>query len=388
MHRLRVGLARGSNQTIRRRLATESKQLDSTSMRSSGEAPLQDARTRIDERVGSLQNLGSRAFLAFLIVAECVALFALLLPADTTSSSVRVLIIYNAFLLCALATWRRSSEGVRRAFLYVILVIVALRWSLAWWGEDLADTYIAVVATLIQIPMLLIAVFLLHPKRVGLGIGMSWLMTLGVVAFVGSQRAVFVADPLSDWRLGPLMVSMNLGLLILLGLWVREHEDFLTASREQIELIDAANLDPLTGLANRRSIHQHLDGLHRIGHVSVVALLDIDHFKSINDSFGHDGGDAVLCRVADELTGAIRPIDVVGRWGGEEFVVVAKGLDPTLAEQLVERLRSVVTAADITASVGWTLWDPAKESWNEAMHRADVALYEAKESGRDRAVSA
>ncbi|MGB1630575.1 MAG: diguanylate cyclase domain-containing protein [Acidimicrobiales bacterium] len=357
-------------------------------MGTSNEVAPCDAKDLVDERVGGLQNLGSRALLVTMVVAECVAILALLLPADTTSSSVRVLLLYNALLLCALAAWRRSSDAVRRAFLYVILTISLLRWSFAWWGDDLDDTHIAVVATLVQIPTLLIAVFLMHPKRIGLGIGMSWLMTLGGVAFAGAQRAVFADGPLSDWRLGPFMVAMNLGLLIILGWWVREHEDFLTASREQIELIDAANLDPLTGLANRRSIHHHLDGLHRIGHVSVVALLDIDHFKSINDSFGHEGGDAVLCRVADELSGAIRPIDVVGRWGGEEFVVVAKGLDPTLAEQLVERLRSVVTAADITASVGWTLWDPAKESWNEAMHRADVALYEAKESGRDRAVSA
>ena len=129
-----------------------------------------------------------------------------------------------------------------------------------------------------------------------------------------------------------------------------------------------------------------LDGLGRLQHVSLVALLDIDHFKSINDSFGHESGDAVLRQVAEALAGAIRPTDVVGRWGGEEFVVAAKGLNSELAGELVERLRSAVTAADVTASVGWTLWDPTNESWAEALDRADVALYGAKESGRNQAI--
>jgi diguanylate cyclase (GGDEF)-like protein len=356
-------------------------------MSSTGEAPPRDAKQVIDERVGGLQNLGSRALLVTMVVAESVALLALLVPAETTSSSVRVLIIYNALLLIALAAWRHTSDWVRRSFLYALLTVVLFRWSFAWYGADLTDTYIAVVATLIQIPTLLIAVFLMHQKRVGLGIGTSWLVTLGLVALAGSRRTVFIDDPLNDWRLGPFMVAMNLGLLIIVGWWVREREDFLAASREQIELIDAANLDPLTGLANRRSIHQHLDSLTRIRHVSVVALLDIDHFKAINDSFGHEGGDAVLCRVAEALAGAIRPSDMVGRWGGEEFVVVARGLNSSMADDLIQRLRSVVTTADVTASVGWTLWDPAEESWSEAMNRADISLYKAKESGRDRAIS-
>ncbi len=355
-------------------------------MGSTGEVPLLDAKQLVHERVGGLQNLGSRALLVTLIVAECVAALALVLPADTTSSSVRVLIIWNVLLLPARAAWRHSSDQVRCCFLYLVLLMVLFRWSFAWWGTDLVDTHIAVLATIIQLPCILLAVSMMHRPRIGLTIGTSWLLILGAVALAGSRRPEFATDPLHDWRLGPLMFAMNLGLLIIVGWWVREREDFLAASQEQIELIDAANLDPLTGLANRRSTRKHLDGLGRLQHVSMVALVDIDHFKSINDSFGHESGDAVLRQVAEALAGAIRPTDVVGRWGGEEFVVAAKGLNSELAGELVERLRSAVTAADVTASVGWTLWDPANESWAEALNRADVALYGAKESGRNQAI--
>ena len=353
-----------------------------------GVVPHRDAKQRVHERVGGLQTLGSRALLLTLVIAECVALLALVVPADTTTASVRVLIVWNILLLCALAAWRHVGERTRRCFLYVVMFVVLLRWLTAWWETDLMDSYIGVLATLTQVPGILLAVSMMHRPRVGLGIGASWVALLGAIALAGSRRLEFAEDPLRDWRLGPLMVAMDVGLLVIVGWWAREREEFVAASRDQIDLIDAAHLDPLTGLANRRSTRQHLDELSRLPSVSMVALLDIDHFKSINDTFGHEGGDAVLRRVAAALEEAVRPADVVGRWGGEEFVVVAEGLNATLGSELVERLRSVVTSANVTASVGWTLWDPTSESWSEALNRADVALYDAKESGRDRSVAA
>jgi diguanylate cyclase (GGDEF)-like protein len=177
---------------------------------------------------------------------------------------------------------------------------------------------------------------------------------------------------------------------------------FLLRRRVQ-RLLDAtqalSHLDPLTGLANRRYLTEQAPRVwrqaRRDGTRVAAMMLDIDHFKRLNDAHGHAAGDAVLCAVARSLAATVRPHDVLARTGGEELVVLGLVGDPDEARRLAERLRCAVggtRTADghgVTASIGVALTRPADgENPSDALwrlvDRADAAMYEAKQQGRDR----
>jgi diguanylate cyclase (GGDEF)-like protein len=176
----------------------------------------------------------------------------------------------------------------------------------------------------------------------------------------------------------------------------RRVERLLVATRTQ------SLLDPLTGLYNRRHLVAQAPRLwrqaRREGTRVAALVLDLDHFKRLNDAHGHAAGDAVLRAVATSLAASVRPTDVLARTGGEELVVLGLVGDPDEAARLAERLRTAVAntrTADghaVTASVGIALTRPADaedatdELW-KLVDRADAAMYEAKQQGRDRVAS-
>jgi diguanylate cyclase (GGDEF)-like protein len=160
-----------------------------------------------------------------------------------------------------------------------------------------------------------------------------------------------------------------------------------------------ASLDPLTKLPNRRALSAEMEreqALARRGRPAFsVLLLDVDHFKRVNDERGHAAGDRVLEEIALRLRRRARTSDVVGRWGGEEFLIVAPDTNAVGAETLAEGLRISVSEVPIeleggpvsvTASVGVASWE--RETVDELLGRADHALYEAKSGGRDMVVMA
>lgn len=164
--------------------------------------------------------------------------------------------------------------------------------------------------------------------------------------------------------------------------------------REIAALKDLSSRDPLTGLLNRRGAEEAIEQLMADGHEVVgIALVDVDHFKSINDTWSHTVGDAVLSRLADLLRGCVRDRDVVARFGGDEFAVVT-GSDVGCL-RVAERFHARVLAADwtdlgddleVTVTVGVSTGAPS-EGLGKLVEYADVPLYEAKEQGRNRVVS-
>lgn len=162
-------------------------------------------------------------------------------------------------------------------------------------------------------------------------------------------------------------------------------------------LEEMALSDPLTGLDNRRSHQRRLAEAvarsRRQGRPLACLLVDIDHFKAINDQHGHPAGDRVLVEVAEALARAVRGGDALARYGGEEFAVLMEVEGADAAEAAAERMRmavSTVTSPDgdaLTASVGLALLDPAEEG-EALVERADAALYRAKTAGRDRVEAA
>lgn len=168
------------------------------------------------------------------------------------------------------------------------------------------------------------------------------------------------------------------------------------------ETVEMAIFDPLTALHNRRYMMRHLKTLFeeaaKAGKPLSVVLLDIDYFKSVNDTYGHDGGDLVLREFAARLRRNIRGIDLACRLGGEEFVVVMPDTDLAKAYLAGERLRQCIAAApfyasgevgavQVTASVGVAALEFADDTPELILKRADQALYCAKRDGRNRVVA-
>ncbi|MGM0476696.1 MAG: biofilm regulation diguanylate cyclase SiaD [Pseudomonadota bacterium] len=163
-------------------------------------------------------------------------------------------------------------------------------------------------------------------------------------------------------------------------------------------LREAALKDPLTGLGNRRylleRLNEEMDRRNRRGTSLGVAILDIDRFKAVNDTFGHEVGDQLLCAIAEAIRDSLREYDICGRWGGEEFLLVFPEADGRQAAEVCERIRSAISAtasravaegerARITASVGLVEVVDGEEAM-EAINRADSLLLAAKDAGRDR----
>jgi len=178
----------------------------------------------------------------------------------------------------------------------------------------------------------------------------------------------------------------------------KRYQDML---RQNLQLsLEMAITDPLTNLYNRRYMESHLSTLvqraaDRGKEISLL-IIDIDFFKSVNDTHGHDVGDDVLREFGDRLARNVRGIDLACRFGGEEFVVVMPDTDVAFANTVAERLRKEIAdqpfkvgsgALDITASIGVTSLQGPQESVDEFLKRADQALYRAKREGRNRVVS-
>jgi two-component system, cell cycle response regulator len=182
------------------------------------------------------------------------------------------------------------------------------------------------------------------------------------------------------------------------GLRIIQLQHELIAARE--ELRDQATKDFLTSIWNRSSIldilHRELQRAVREGRSVGLVLADLDHFKSVNDTFGHFAGDAVLREFVRRMAGSIRPYDAIGRYGGEEFLIVLPGCDASLTEKQAERMRVALDGEPmrfnedsklVTCSFGATSWMQGAEVSEEALIRvADDALYRAKRQGRNRVV--
>lgn len=151
-----------------------------------------------------------------------------------------------------------------------------------------------------------------------------------------------------------------------------------------------AETDHLTGLYNREKFDQELDQrcqTHNAQDATSLLLVDVDHFKKINDSYGHLRGDEVLKALANKLTSLVRTSDIVARWGGEEFAILLPNTDEGLALTLAERLRSEVSASDtaglqISISIGLVTSSEVTQS-AQLLQQADNALYRAKANGRN-----
>jgi diguanylate cyclase (GGDEF)-like protein len=176
--------------------------------------------------------------------------------------------------------------------------------------------------------------------------------------------------------------------LALVSTWNRAHE--------------LSMRDPLTGLYNRRYLEETIDRelprARRLNQSVGVIVLDIDHFKLLNDTYGHDAGDIVLAKTGELLRSASRKGDIACRFGGEEFAIVLPGATLAIARTRAEDIRSTVeamrfhfegeTIGPLTVSAGVAAMPPHAQDWGFVMHQADRALYTAKQAGRNKVFAA
>lgn len=256
------------------------------------------------------------------------------------------------------------------------------------------------------------ALLLMHanPDRMEPPIWFTTTLLLSFAAFNMTRSLIvllhgFHVDPQTPNPLEAVSALVFLGSAIGLGFgvfWMEGHQ-------MRMELEQLANIDSLTGIHNRRSFialcEQELLKTSRTGDVFSLIMFDLDHFKQINDRYGHRTGDTVLCAVVEKLRNSVRNIDVVGRWGGEEFVALLPKADAEAAMIVAHRLRYHVDSIavpsprlrdsgvrhniTVTVSVGVTTYfghDPTL-TVQDLLHQCDSAMYQAKAEGRDRIVS-
>jgi len=205
----------------------------------------------------------------------------------------------------------------------------------------------------------------------------------------GEPQAALCLNTADDEHPDFELISMLQTLAPIIRSAIDEYlEDFEQARRET-DLRRAAMTDPLTGLGNRRALETSLPE----GRYALLSL-DLDHFKAVNDTYGHQSGDSVLSQIAAAIAGSIRTDDRAYRLGGEEFLAVLPGSDVDHAKAVAERIRARVTALDLsglapggrmTVSAGVAVAHAATiEEFQNVLSRADSALYTSKEAGRDR----
>ncbi|MBI4805433.1 MAG: GGDEF domain-containing protein [Desulfovibrio sp.] len=197
------------------------------------------------------------------------------------------------------------------------------------------------------------------------------------------------------WLKFVLVMGMFVNVIQVFGFITLMHsrlEDELLEAQARLQ--DLANTDALTGLVNRRGITEiathDLKLARRYGHKVSLIIFDLDHFKAVNDTYGHAMGDEVLAAIGSKCLDAMRDVDTLARWGGEEFAVLMPQTDLVGARQTAERLRIMISAfkpvpgMDIRTTASFGVAELNGGSFEDMVERADSCLYQAKREGRDR----
>lgn len=308
-----------------------------------------------------------------------------------------LLAAYDVVLLVVI--WRtrvslRTSEALLLGPLMVALLGYLVAWRVA--PASMAAESTDVVLVMLWAGMAFPLCFLLLGTRRGLQTSVAiYALFLALVVPPAVSGDIPAGTSSSPSTVALSLAGFFAVLIALLAVLASRLEE-LAATRAQAGLFAAqATTDPLTGLPNRRGLDQELERrialAHRHDQALSVVLVDIDRFKAVNDQLGHDAGDRALVELAGRLAASVRDGDVVGRWGGEEFLLIASHTDHDAARQLAERCRSRIAAAafegggHLTASFG-VITLASEDEPGSLLRRADLALYAAKNGGRDRVV--
>ena len=298
------------------------------------------------------------------------------------------------FLVAVLRGWG-PLQRLERAILALLSVMIMGR--LAWHvlpAGDIDDRLLVLVGgSYWAVAVLVLAGFVLLERRHALQFGAAVLALSVVLVGMGVGPQLVGPDGSSEALLYLVRVHGFLLALLLLTLAVASLREQLHVALSRAETYEhLAITDPLTGIANRRAatetLRRELDAAERHGRTVSVVVLDLDNFKAVNDLHGHEVGDQVLADLGALLREAARKLDLVARWGGEEFLLVAPETTRTEAARLAERIRRAIIqqqpgGLEVTATLA-VAQHRADEDLSSLLRRADQLLYAAKDAGRDR----
>lgn len=275
-----------------------------------------------------------------------------------------LVVVQVVVLINTRALWQKRPAPVPYAWLLLPYLL----------GITVAVASQGVPGVLWAYPVVLFCYFVLNRR-------LAFWYSIVVLLHVTAITQHFISDQLALRLFGTLLLTIIMTNIVL-----------NVISELHRRLAGQALTDPLTGLYNRRFMTEILGGLigraKRTQVTAAALMIDVDHFKRVNDELGHDHGDRVLCEITALIAMRLRAHDWLFRWGGEEFVVLLEDTDAAGADRLAEDIRRSVEAApiiagrDVTVSIGIAPYRNGQTA-DEWLHEADEALYRAKESGRN-----
>ena len=303
----------------------------------------------------------------------------------------------GVLVMLFLAVWRAPQALPRLEGWMLGLVASMILSRLAWHfhaGGPLEEHLLVLAGGHYwAVGIVILAAFVMLEHRRGLWAGLAILAIATLIAVSGVAGEWLRGELSREAIVYLLRIHLFLAILLALASVATSMRDTVKDALVRSEALEqAARTDPLTGLANRRAAESTLQrqaaSVRRYGLPVSVIGMDIDHFKAVNDTYGHATGDAVIAGVARILRDSVREPDFVARWGGEEFLVVAPEIAGEAGVQLAERCRQAIAerpiaGVPVTASFGVTTFGP-QDSLDTVLRRADDMMYRAKQEGRDR----
>lgn len=269
----------------------------------------------------------------------------------------------------------------------LMLVLAWFTWSSPWYGMRLALVTLAIGALEVATLWFLRR----HAKRSFPVRMLQITLLLHLIVLLVRLVKLGADDPIDTLMVTSTAQSLFLGAFVVCALLVCIAAVLMAADRIRTEFEHMATHDSLTGTLNRRAILGFCEDEHersaRYGQPFSLMMIDLDHFKALNDTHGHQHGDRVLVHFVECTRAALRRADRLGRYGGEEFLVLLPHTDTGAALPVAERIRTALTAGhalDCTASIGLTHWCGPEDTLDTMLGRADAALYQAKAEGRNR----
>jgi len=353
-----------------------------------------------DQARQELESLEKSKRLAYMLALACGVFIFLLSWVIKDPDDIFILFLYPVFALVLagmlLMVWRSSYplQSLEAVMFTVVAAFILgrLAWHFHFAGS--VDEHLLMLAGghYWSVGVLIVGGFVMLDHKKGLVAGTLVIILSLLIAATGMAGDV-PSGQVSQQTLIYLL-RVYLFLVLLLGLTAAattlrdKYRDALIWTKSLQEL---ASTDMLTGLANRRAAEEFLENqvyaARRYGRKVSVIMADVDFFKQVNDRYGHARGDTVLVELARLLRNSVRETDLVARWGGEEFVIIAPEISLQEAKELAERCRRKIAAGQVssinlTMSFGATEFRE-RDSVDTVLSRADNLLYKAKSSGRN-----
>lgn len=299
-----------------------------------------------------------------------------------------LVLLINALLCLILLLYNRLTQAHTRevSYFFAAQAFVLALYLILGGGVDGSGVFFAFPVTVIMVMAGFTSVRLA-------ALSCALLLGTAAVGLYGPFPVVYDYEPVQKSR---LLVGLSaLCLMAILAEWMRVRSYMaITNTHDQLS-VDARH-DPLTGLLNRRGLEEAIEDMEEDAFPAALVLLDLDHFKEVNDRYGHDVGDGVIQTVAAHLRRHLKGRDLLCRWGGEEYLILLTGTQAAAAREVIEAIRENLTQTPqmlggdeqrLSFSAGLTQLDTPGQ-FDRALRDADQQLYRAKQEGRNQVLMA